>query len=89
MTPGEKWTRRFRMAPGKNTIRIVGSDLNHLCIQYIRKGGVLELIPKGSFNRQFYKVEEGGYLINDGNDNFIPCDTKEEVQALLKEMSDE
>lgn len=58
MTPGEKWTRKFRKGPGQNTIKVVGADLNHLCIQYIRQNGPLEIIPKGSFNRQFYKMEE-------------------------------
>ena len=58
MITGEKWTRRFRMEPGKNTIKIVGADESNLCIQYIRHGGDLELIPKGRFLRQFAKVEE-------------------------------
>lgn len=55
---GEKWTRKCRMEPGKNTIRIVGADYNNLCIQYIRKDGNLELIPRGRLLRQFAKVEE-------------------------------
>jgi len=54
---GEKWTRKFRKAAGQNTVRIVGKDPHHLCMQYIRHGGQLELMPQGSFLRQFKKIE--------------------------------
>lgn len=55
---GQKWTRKSRMAPGNNTIRIVGIDPDCLCIQYIRHNGPLELIPRGRFLRHFKKGEE-------------------------------
>lgn len=54
---GEKWTRKYRMDAGNNTVRIVGIDPNNLCIKDVRINGNLELMPRGRFLRYFEKLE--------------------------------